>query len=332
MGKYILKRLLLMIPILLGISLIVLILIDITPGDPARIVAGATATPEQYAKVREDLQLDRPFLARYFSFIGGVLHGDFGTSFITKTEVWSDMAIRFPYTLVLAFASTLLSVIIGIPLGLLAAVNQNTWKDYLAILFSLLCSAMPAFWLALMLVQWFAVDVRWFPVSGIETWKGWVLPIISLALGYAASTARLMRSTTLEVIRQDYVVTARAKGLSEGKVLSRHVLKNSLIPVIVSVGSMFGMSLGGSLITETIFSIPGLGQYTLVGLTNRDYPIIQGSVLFLSTLFSIVILLIDIIFAFVDPRIRSQYMSKKVKKSKDDEKKEKPEITEGGVA
>ncbi|MCR5173853.1 MAG: ABC transporter permease [Oscillospiraceae bacterium] len=330
MGRYILKRLLLMIPILLGICLIVLILIDVTPGDPARIVAGATATPEQYAKVREDLQLDRSFIERYFSFLGGVLHGSFGTSFITKTDVWHDMAIRFPYTLILAFSSVILSVIIGIPLGMMAAVNQNTWKDYLAILFSLLCSAMPAFWLALLLVQWFGVNLRWVPVSGISPWTAWILPILSLALGYSAGTARLMRSTTLEVIRQDYIVTARAKGLGQRKVLSRHVLKNSLIPVIVSVGSMFGMSLGGSLITETIYSIPGLGQYTLVGLTNRDYPVIQGSVLFLSTLFSIVILLIDIIFAFVDPRIRSQYMrAKKVKKTDDGEEKKAPE---GGVA
>lgn len=314
MGRYILKRLLLMIPILLGISLIVQLLIDITPGDPARIVAGATATEEQYQKVRQDLRLDDPFVIRYVRFVVNAVRGNFGTSFITKTDVWKDMATRFPYTLILAFMSTLLSVIIGIPLGMMAAVNQNTWKDYLAILFSLLCSSMPAFWLALLLVQWFAVDIRIFPVSGIAGFSGWVLPILSLALGYSASTARLMRSTTLEVIRQDYVVTARAKGLGEGKVLGKHVLKNSLIPVIVSVGSMFGMSLGGSLITETIYSIPGLGYYTLVGLTNRDYPVIQGSVLFLSTLFSIVILAIDVIFAFVDPRIRSQYMRKKAKK------------------
>ena len=335
MGRYILKRLLLMIPILLGISLIVLVLIDITPGDPARAVAGATATEEEYQAVREALHLDDPFFKRFFDFITGVLHGNFGTSYITKTDVWKDMCIRFPYTLVLAFASTILSVVIGIPLGMVAAVYQNTWKDYLAIFIPLVCTAMPAFWLALMLVQWFAVKVNWFPVSGIATWKGWVLPIISLALGYMASVARLMRSTTLEVIRQDYVVTARAKGLPEPRVLMKHVLKNSLIPVIVSVGSMFGMALGGALITETIFSIPGLGQYSLTGLANRDYPVIQGSVLFLSVLFSLVILLIDIIFAFVDPRIRSQYVrQRKTKKIQNpsDSGKDDPALAEGGQA
>lgn len=330
MIKYIIKRLLLMIPILLGIMFIVLILIDITPGDPARIVAGPTASQEDYAKVREDLELDKPFIVRYVSFFVNAIQGDLGTSFITKTDVWDDIAIRFPYTLILAFSSCILAVIIGIPLGLIAAINQNTWKDYLAIFFSLFCSSMPAFWLALMLVQWFSVGLQIFPVSGIEKWQGWLLPILSLALGYSAMTARLMRSTTLEVIRQDYIVTARAKGLGERKVLSRHVLKNSLIPVIVSVGSMFGMSLGGSLITETIFSIPGLGQYTLVGLTNRDYPVIQGSVLFLSILFSIVILVIDILFAFVDPRIRSQYAKGKKSKTKAAVKKIKGKVG-GGV-
>ena len=316
MVKYIIKRLLLMIPILLGISLIVLILIDITPGDPARAVVGTTATEEEYQAAREALHLDDPLLKRYVDFITGILRGDFGTSYITKTDVWQDMTIRFPYTLLLAFASCLLSIAIGIPLGMLAAVYRNTWKDYVAIFFSLICTSMPAFWLALMLVQWFSVDIRLFPVSGIDTWTGWVLPIVSLALGYTASVARLMRSTTLEIIRQDYVTTARAKGLPEPKILMKHVLKNSLIPVIVSVGSMFGMALGGALITETIFSIPGLGQYTLTALANRDYPVIQGSVLFLSILFSVVILLIDIIFAFVDPRIRSQYIRSK-KRSND---------------
>ncbi len=317
MIKYIVKRLILMIPILLCIVLIVTILMDITPGDPARIVAGSTATEEEYQKVREDLKLDDPLLVRYARFIGGAVTGDFGTSYITKTSVFDDIMTRFPYTALLAILSVLLAVIIGIPLGILAATNQNTWKDYLAIFFSLLCSSMPAFWLALLLVQWFAVKTSIFPVSGIEHWTGWVLPVVSLALGYAASIARLTRSSTLEVIRQDYITTARAKGVHERTVLYRHVLKNSLIPVITSVGAIFGMALGGALIAETIFSVPGLGTYTITALTNRDYPAIQGSVLFLSLLFSIVILVVDILYAIIDPRIRSQYSGgKKQRKHK----------------
>jgi peptide/nickel transport system permease protein len=170
---------------------------------------------------------------------------------------------------------------------------------------------MPAFWFALLLVQFFCVQFRLLPPSGIEKWQGWILPVVSLALGYAAMVARQMRSSMLEVIRQDYITTARAKGQTERVVLYRHALKNALIPVVMVVGSIFGMSLGGALIAEVIFSIPGLGNYTLTGLTNRDYPVIQGSVLFLSALFSLVILLVDIVFAFIDPRIRSQYVGKK---------------------
>ncbi|MBQ8831086.1 MAG: ABC transporter permease [Oscillospiraceae bacterium] len=318
MIKYIVKRLLLMIPILLCIILIVMILLEITPGDPARIVAGTTATEEEYLKVREDLKLDDPFLKKYFDFIVGAVQLDFGTSFITKTDVFDDIMVRFPYTVILAFASCILAVLLGLPLGIVAATNQNTWKDYIAIFISLICSSMPAFWFALMLVQWFAVKIQIFPVSGIDSWLGWVLPVISQALGFMASIARLTRSSTLEVIRADYITTARAKGVPERSVLYRHVLKNSLIPVVTSVGSMFGMSLGGAMIAETIFSVPGLGTYTLVGLTNRDYPVIKGTVLWLSLLFSVVILLIDVVYAFIDPRIRSQYVKgKKSKKSTD---------------
>lgn len=316
MVKYILKRLLMMIPILLGICLIVQILIDITPGDPARIVAGATATPEEYQKVREDLQLDDPFWVRFGRFIGNAVQGDLGQSYSTKRDVWDDISARFPYTLALAFLSCILAVVIGLPLGLIAAVNQNTWKDSVSMVLSLFCTSMPNFWFALMLVQLFSVKLKLLPVSGIETWQGWIIPVVSMALGYAANIARLTRSSTLEVIRQDYITTARAKGLPEGKVLYRHVLKNSILPVVMSVGSMFGMSLGGALVTEMIFSMPGLGQYTLTGLTARDYPVIQGSVLFLSILFSIVILLIDVAFAFIDPRIRSQYIKTKGKTKK----------------
>ncbi|NLT13005.1 MAG: ABC transporter permease [Clostridiales bacterium] len=311
MAKYIVKRLLMMIPILLGISFIVLILIDISPGDVARIIVGSEAEEWEYEQVREELRLDDPLLVRYGRFIISTLKGDFGKSFITKKDVWADMMSRFPYTLALATLSLVVAILVGIPIGIYAATHQYTWKDNTAILLSLFCVSMPAFWFALILVQVFAVQLRILPPAGIDSWKGWVLPSISLALGYAAAIARQMRSNMLEVIRQDFIVTARAKGLSERKVLYRHALKNALIPVIMIAGTMFGLSLGGALIAEVIFSIPGLGNYTLVALANRDYPAIQGSVLFLSALFCLVILLIDIVFAFVDPRIRSQYMRKK---------------------
>jgi peptide/nickel transport system permease protein len=316
MIKYIVKRLLLMIPILLGISFIVLILIDITPGDPARLILGTQATQEQVDELRENMGLNDPLAVRYVRFVWGVMRGDLGKSYTNSRSVWTEMMQRFPYTLLISGMSLILSVIIGIPLGVYAATHQYTWKDNAAIIASLFCVSMPGFWFALILVQIFCVKWQLLPPSGIENWKGWILPTISLALGYAAGISRQMRSSMLEVIRQDYITTARSKGQTENKVLYRHALKNALIPIIMTVGSIFGMSLGGALIAEVIFSVPGLGSYTLSGLTQRDYPVIQGSVLFLSALFSIVILLIDVMFAFIDPRIRSQYVRKKKRETK----------------
>ncbi len=312
MLKFIGKRLLLMIPILLGISLITLLLLDLTPGEPERLVlgAGSIATPEQVAAVREQLGLNDPFFVRYFRFIGNALKGDFGNSFATSRSVGDELFQRFPYTLLIATMSVALSVIIGIPLGIYAATHQYTWKDNAAIVLSLICVSMPGFWFALLLIRFFAVQLHWLPPAGIDNWKGWILPIVSLALGYTATVARQMRSSFLEVIRQDYITTARSKGQTEGKVLYRHALKNALIVVVMTIGSMFGTALGGSLISEIIFSVPGIGQFLFTGLSNRDYPVIQGCVLFISVVFSFVILLVDVIFAFIDPRIRSQFSKK----------------------
>ena len=310
MLKYIIKRILILIPILIGISFIVQLLLMITPGDPARIMAGASAEEWEYEQIRIDLGLDKPLLERYWNFISNAIRGDLGRSFHTKRPVFQDTMQRFPYTLLLATLSVGLAVLIGIPLGVFAATNQYTIKDNLAILASLICVSMPSFWFALLLVQRFSVDWRLLPVAGITTWQGWVLPTVSLSLGYAASISRQMRSNMLEVIKQDYITTARAKGQTERKVLFRHALKNALIPVVQTVGGIYGMALGGAIIAEMIFSIPGLGSYTLSGLTNRDYPVIQGSVMILSLIFCLVILLIDIAFAFIDPRIRSQYIRK----------------------
>lgn len=305
-----------MIPIILGISLIVLILINLTPGDPARQIMGFSATEEQLDEFREVNGLNDPFMVRYVMFLYNAVRGDLGTSYVNHRTVWAELVARFPYTLFLVVASMAASLVVGIPLGIFAATHQYSWKDNAAIFVSLFCVSMPSFWFSLILVQFFSVKLGWLPGTGIETWKGWILPAASLALGYTATIARQTRSDMLEVIRQDFIVTARAKGQSEQKVLFRHALKNALIPVITIAGTMFGASLSGALIAEVIFSIPGVGQYTLSALQNRDYPVIQGSVLFLSVVFSVVILLIDIIFAFVDPRIRSQFMKRRSKKIK----------------
>jgi peptide/nickel transport system permease protein len=245
-----------------------------------------------------------------------IIHGDFGTSFMTKRPVFAEMILRMPYTLKLVSISLGVAVLAGIPLGVYAATHHNTWKDNGAMFISLFFVSMPVFWFALLLIRFFGVELRWFPLSGIDTWQSWVMPIVATSLGFVATIARQTRSNMLEVIRQDYIVTAKAKGLPEQKVIYRHALKNAMIPVIMVIGNMFGLLIGGALITEVIFGIPGLGQYTIAGLTGRDYPVIQGSVFILSVMFSLVILIVDVVFAIVDPRIRSQYGGKGNKKRK----------------
>jgi peptide/nickel transport system permease protein len=312
-----------MIPTLLGITLIILMFIMVTPGDPVRIMLGTQYSEEEMAIVREDLGLNKPFLMRYTSYLGNIfLHGDFGTSYRTKAPVLGEILQRFPYSLMLCSISMLLATGIGIPIGIYAATHQYTLKDNAAIFASLFCVSMPSFWFALLLIQLLCVSLKIFPVAGVADWKGWILPAFTLALGYAAAIARQMRSNMLEVIRQDYVTTARAKGQSEMIVRYRHALKNAVIPVIMTIGGIFGMALGGSLITETIFSLPGLGSYMISALTARDYPVIQTCVLFMSATFSVVLLLTDIAFAIVDPRIRAQYGGKTKKARKRDQRGE----------
>ena len=311
MLRYIGKRLLMLIPIMLGITLIVLCFIHIAPGDPARMKAGTQASEEEINALREEWGLNDPFGVRYIRFWKNVLRGDFGTSYMNERAVKNEMLTRFRYTFIISVLSVTLSVIIGIPLGVFAATHQYTWKDNAAVALSLICVSMPAFWFALLIIQLFSVKLHLLPPSGIESWKGWILPTISLALGYIAMITRQMRSNMLEVIRQDYIVTVRAKGQVERKILYRHALKNAIIPIVQIVGSLFGMSLGGAMIAEVIFSVPGLGSYMLTGLTNRDYPVIQATTFFMSLVFSIVIILVDILFAFIDPRIRSQYVRRK---------------------
>ncbi len=313
MLRYIGKRLLMLIPIMLGITLIVLCFIHIAPGDPARMKLGTQASEEEITALRDEWGLNDSFGVRYFRFWKNVLRGDFGTSYMNERAVKNEMLTRFRYTFIISVLSVTLSVIIGIPLGVYAATHQYTWKDNAAVALSLICVSMPAFWFALLIIQLFSVKLQLLPPSGIESWKGWILPTISLALGYIAMITRQMRSNMLEVIRQDYIVTVRAKGQVERKILYRHALKNAIIPIVQIVGSLFGMSLGGAMIAEVIFSVPGLGSYMLTGLTNRDYPVIQATSFFMSLVFSIVIILVDILFAFIDPRIRSQYVRRKKK-------------------
>lgn len=314
MLRYIGKRLLILIPTLLVITLVVQLFIVITPGDPARMMAGSQVSEEEVEALREEMGLNDPFIVRYANYMKDLLRGNFGVSYRTQASVITEIMERFPYTLLLVFISMVLALGIGIPTGIYAATHQYSWKDNLAIFLSLFCVSMPAFWFALILIQYLCVEWKLLPVAGVNTWAGWILPCFTTALSYAASIARQMRSNMLEVIRQDYITTARAKGQTERKVLYKHALKNAIIPIIMTVGSTFGMAMGGSMVTEVIFGIPGLGNYTISALSARDYPVIQTNVLFLSTLFCLILLLTDVAFAVADPRIRAQYAGKSKKK------------------
>jgi len=312
MGKYILKRLLWMIPVILGVTIMVFTIMYLTPGDPARMILGSNATPERLAALQEELGLNGTYLERLGDYLKQVFtKGDLGSSYYTKVSVMEQIKVRLPFTLRIAAISIVLAALVGIPLGIIAATHHYSWIDNLSMFASLFCVSMPSFWFALILVSFFAVKLNWLPSTGVQTWTGYILPCVSIAIGGAAGLARQTRSSMLEVIRQDYIVTARSKGQTEFKVICRHALKNALIPIITVIGGMFGGSLGGALIAETIFSIPGMGIYLTGAISQRDYPIIQGGVLFISVCFCLIMLCVDLVYAFVDPRIRSQYQGKR---------------------
>ncbi|MBQ1312695.1 MAG: ABC transporter permease [Blautia sp.] len=308
MYRYILKRLLLMIPVLIGVTILIFTIMYFTPGDPATQILGSNATLEQLEAKREELGLNDPYFIRLGRYMKDVfLHFDFGNSYINGRSVSKDIFSRYPQTFIIAFFSIALALLIGIPLGVIAATNQNRLGDHIAMLVSLFGVSMPNFWVGLMLVIWFALDLKWLPATGIGAPKYYVLPCIACALNGIASIARQTRSGMLEVIRADYIITARSKGQTETKVIYRHALFNALIPVVTSAAGAFGSLLGGALVIETVFAIPGLGTYMVSAINNRDYPAIQGSVFFVALTFSIIMLLVDLLYAFIDPRIKAQY-------------------------
>jgi len=309
-----------MIPVLLGVSLIVFTLMYITPGDPAKVILGDMATPDDIAALRDELGLDDPFWTRYVNYIKGiVLHGDLGDSYATRKPVLGELLSRFPVTLRLASSGVLVALIIGIPAGIIASTKQYSVFDNIATVLALLGNSMPAFWMGLLLIIAFSVKLGWFPSSGYRSLSQMILPAITLGSSSAAVIMRMSRSSMLEIIRQDYIRTARAKGQKESVVIYYHALKNALIPIITAVGLQFGMLLGGSILTETIFSIPGVGKLMVDSIKKRDHPMVLGGVLFLAAVFSFVNLLVDLLYAFADPRIKSQYSKGSKKKEKKEE-------------
>lgn len=308
MERYILKRILLMVPVLLGVILVVFIMNHISPGNPARILAGENASEEAVAALTEELGLNDPLYIQFFNYVKGIVTKfDLGTSYQTKRPVIDELMDRFPTTAKLALLSICISAVVGISLGIISAVKQNTIIDHLSTGFALLGVSMPAFWAGMMLILVFAIYLKWLPVSGIDGWKNWIMPAFTSSMVGMATITRMTRSSMLDVICQDYIVTARAKGLSEQVIVVKHALKNALIPIITVLGIQLGTMLGGAVLTESVFSIPGLGKFMVDSIKNRDYPVVQGGVLLLAIVFSLVNLIVDIIYAYVDPRIKSQY-------------------------
>ena len=305
MWKFILKRIIYLIPVLIGVTLIVYMIMSLAPGDPAKVILGEQATPEQIADLRDKMGLDDPVLVQYGRYMFNLCKGDMGTSYKTKNEVASEVFARFPNTLKLALVSMVIAIGCAIPLGVLAAVKQNTLFDGISMIIALVGVSMPIFWLGLLLILFFSLKLGWFPSSGSNGWKSIVLPAVALGFMHMASIARTTRSSMLETIRQDYIRTVRAKGVSNGKVIRKHALKNALIPTITVIGLQIGGMLGGSVLTETVFAWPGIGRLMVDSIQGRDIPMVLGCIILLSMSFSIVNLIVDLTYGFVDPRIKN---------------------------
>ena len=309
----IIRRFFQLVFLLFGITFLVFSSMHIAPGDPASMIGGPTATESDLEAIRDDLGLNDPFLTQYGRYLGNVVQGDLGFSYQNRQPVTEAIAIRFPNTLKLAIASMIVAIFIGIFAGLISALKHNSWLDVTSTTFALGGISIPNFWLGSILILVFSVYLQWLPVGGlsdpwwtIEGIKQLVLPAITLGTAEAAMIARMTRSSMLEVVRADYVRTARAKGVKERKVIWIHTLKNAMIPVVTVIGLNFGGLLGGTIITEKVFAINGVGRLMVDSIAARDFPMVQGSVLLVATIFVVVNLIVDIVYSYIDPRIKYQ--------------------------
>jgi peptide/nickel transport system permease protein/oligopeptide transport system permease protein len=312
MLNYIIRRLLLAIPTLIGVTFLVFLSIRLVPGGPAIAIAGELATPALIEQVNRELGLDQPVLTQYAIYVGKVLQGDMGQSVRSRIPVTEEILLRLPRTLSLAAVSLLVACLIGIPIGISSSLRPNSWFDAGSMIVALLGVSMPIFWLGLMLMILFAVYLPQtlglsgpiFPPTGAGTWQHMVMPVIALAANSMAIQARMTRACMLEVLRQDYIRTARAKGQTERQVIYRHALRNAMLPIVTIIGLQFGTLLGGAVITETVFAWPGIGRLLVDSISYRDYPVIQGTVLVIAAGFVLTNLLVDVLYAYLDPRIQ----------------------------
>jgi len=311
MTRYVLRRLLQTVPVLFGVSLLAFAIMHVVPGDPVRLIAGPDAPESVIARVRAELGLERPLYVQYWSFLSRALQGDLGRSLRSRAPVTGEIWSRFPATLELTTVSMVMAVLVGIPLGLVAAVRRSSWLDYLATGLSLSSLSLPIFWVAIVAIWLFSLQLGWLPVSGragpFWEWDGFrhiLLPAATLATTSVAIIGRLTRSGMLDVLGLDYVTTARAKGVPPWSVVTKHALANALIPVVTVVGLQYGFLLGGAVVTETIFAWPGVGRLAMTAILQRDYPVVQGCVLLVAVVFVLVNLAVDILYGWLDPRIR----------------------------
>lgn len=300
-----------LIPVILITSFLIFWAMSLTGGDPAMIVAGEGATTEEIEAVREELGLIDPFMVRYFNYVKGMVTGDMGKSYVTNKDVFKTFMEKLPNTLMLGGAAVLIAIVIALPLGIYTAIHQNTWKDTAGMVFALFGTSMPNFWLGLMLIIVFSLKLGWLPSGGKGGFDTLILPALTVGLGLAALITRTTRSSMLDVIRQDYMTTARAKGCSEKRVIFTHGLKNALIPIITAIGLQMSMVITGSVLAETVFSWPGIGRLVYDSIAKRDTPMVTGSIILCSVFMCLINLFVDLVYAFFDPRIKAQYSKKR---------------------
>ena len=314
MLKYIMKRILYIIQVMFGVIVLVFIMKAITPGDPVVSLLPGTATEEMKENLREQLGLNDPIVVQFGKYVAGVVRGDLGTSYKTRQPVAGEIAGRLPNTILIAVWAMFIAQIIATPLGILAAVKQNSMADSIIVVFTMIGASVPNFWLALMLIQWFAIDLHWVPSLYDGSIKSWILPIISVTFGSVAQTTRGVRTNMLEIIRQDYIMTARAKGQKEITVIVNHAFRNTLIPVIAGIGGGLGGMLGGAVIVEQVFAVPGVGKYISDAVSARDFPALQGGIIVIALLCCIINIVVDVLYTVADPRLKTTFIKKSGKK------------------
>ncbi len=309
MLKYILKRFLMIIPVVIGITFFIYLIMSLAPGDPARMMLPQEASEEDVQAKREELGLNDPLVVRYVNYMGGVLKGDFGESWYSGFDVLGEFGARLPNTLQLGLMAMGFTIILGIPIGIFAAVKQNSPLDYGSMTIAMLFTSMPAFWFGLMAQVYIALKLGWLPATGADSFKHFILPAATLSAAQLAMLIRMTRTSILEVIKQDYVRTARSKGASERSIIIKHVLRNGLLPVVTQLGMSFALLLGGAIVTETVFAIPGVASLLIGAVKIRDVPVVMGIIVVIAVFVGVINLFVDLAYAGIDPRVKRGFLA-----------------------